>query len=239
MIFGKKTKIDEIANGEMLNDMPLKKDPAGDFLMFVWDLIKTGVIVFVIAFSIRYFLIQPFIVEGGSMLPNFIDKEYLLAEKLEYFIGEPKRGDVIIFKYPNNPTTNFIKRVIALPGESIEIQNNQVKIINSTHPDGVILDESAYLSGNVKTLTSTRDKFVKTLGEDEYFVMGDNREHSSDSREWGILPKTNIIGKAWLTLKPFDKFGLQKKITYKELSLISQKNLALCQNFVEIFSSNL
>ncbi|OQB06431.1 MAG: Signal peptidase I P [bacterium ADurb.Bin212] len=218
MIFGKKNKIEEVTNGEMLNNMPLKKDPSGDFLLFVWDLLKTGVIVFVIAFSIRYFLIQPFIVEGGSMLPNFIDKEYLLAEKLEYFVGEPKRGDVIIFKYPNNPTTNFIKRVIALPGESIEIQNSQIKIINKEHPQGVILNESAYIPSNVKTLTQTKDKYAKTLGEDEFFVMGDNREHSSDSREWGVLPKANIIGKAWLTLKPFDKFGIHKRVDFTNLS---------------------
>lgn len=224
MIFGNKKKIEDITNGEMLNDMPLKKDPSGDFLLFVWDLLKTGAIVFVIAFSIRYFLIQPFIVEGGSMLPNFIDKEYLLAEKLEYFVGEPKRGDVIIFKYPNNPTTNFIKRVIALPGESIEIQNSQIKIINKDHPEGVVLNESAYIPSNVKTLTQTKDKYVKTLGEDEFFVMGDNREHSSDSREWGVLPKANIIGKAWLTLKPFDKFGIHKRVIFSDLSAIELLN---------------
>lgn len=227
MFFKNNRKIEEISNGEMLNDIPLKKDPAGDFLMFIWDLVKTGVIVFIIAFSIRYFLIQPFIVEGGSMLPNFIDQEYLLAEKLHYFIGEPSRGDVVIFKYPNNPTTNFIKRVIALPGETIEIENSQIKIISQEHPTGVILNESAYLASNVKTLTQSRERFSKKLGQDEYFVMGDNREHSSDSREWGILPKANIIGRAWLTLKPLDKFGVQKRIVYHGLSwLKSDQTLA-------------
>ncbi len=217
-MFDKNKNINIVSNGETLNDMPAKKDPTGDFLYFLWDLVKTGVIVFIIAFSIRYFLIQPFIVEGGSMLPNYVDKEYLLAEKFNYFFSLPKRGDVIIFKYPKNPTTNFIKRVIALPGETVEIENSKIKIFNTEHPNGTYLDESAYLASNVKTLTQTKEKFTTTLGPDEFFVMGDNREHSSDSREWGILPKSNIIGRAWLTLKPFNKFGIQKRVIYLELS---------------------
>lgn len=221
-MFNRKNKtIEETPNSEILNSMPIEKDPTGDFLAFLWDLVKTGVIVFVIAFCIRYFLVQPFIVEGGSMMPNFVDKEYLLAEKLDYFIGAPKRGDVVIFRYPNNPSTNFIKRVIALPGETVEIENNTVTVINSSHQNGVLLNEGTYLSGEVKTLTNERGKFVKTLGPDEYFVMGDNREHSSDSREWGVLPRANIIGRAWLTIKPTDRLGVQKRITYDGLSLSS------------------
>lgn len=217
-MFGKK-EIKEINNGEMLNDMPVKKDPTGDFLFFLWDLIKTGVIVFLIAFSIRYFLIQPFIVEGSSMMPNYVDKEYLLAEKLNYFLSAPKRGDVVIFRYPNNPSTNFIKRIVGLPGETIEIEDSKIKVINQQHPAGVILNEEVYLSASVKTLTDSRGKYTKTLNADEYFVLGDNREHSSDSREWGVLPKTNIIGRAWLTLKPLDRFGVQKRVTYQGLAL--------------------
>lgn len=218
VMFGKK-EIKEINNGEMLNDMPMKKDPAGDFLYFLWDLLKTGVIVFLIAFSIRYFLIQPFIVEGSSMMPNYVDKEYLLAEKLNYFIGAPKRGDVVIFRYPNNPSTNFIKRIIGLPGETVEIQDSVIKIINQEHPTGVVLKEERYLSSGLKTLTESRGKYSKTLGPDEFFVLGDNREHSSDSREWGILPRANIIGRAWLTLKPLDRFGVQKRASYDNLSI--------------------
>lgn len=215
----RKKEIKEINNGEMLNDMPIKKDPAGDFLYFLWDLIKTGVIVFLIAFSIRYFLIQPFIVEGSSMMPNYIDKEYLLAEKLNYFIGQPKRGDVVIFRYPNNPSTNFIKRIIGLPGETVEIEDSTIKIINQSHPTGQVLEENTYLPSSVKTLTDSRGKYSKTLGPDEYFVLGDNREHSSDSREWGVLPRANIIGRAWLTLKPLDRFGAQKRVIYQGLSM--------------------
>lgn len=213
-------------NSEMLNDLPLRQDPVKDFFYFVWDLVKTGVVVFIIAFLIRYFLIQPFIVDGGSMMPNYIDQEYLLAEKLSYTISSPSRGDVIIFKYPNNPTVNYIKRVIGLPGETVEISDNQIKIINTSHPNGVVLDES-YISKGTKTLTGSDKKVVTIVPNDSYFVMGDNREHSSDSREWGNLPKANIIGRAWLTVKPLDRFGFQYHVSYPGFSLKYLINRAL------------
>lgn len=200
-------------NSETLNDMPVENQPTKDFLYFLWDLLKTGVVVFVIAFAIRYFLIQPFVVEGNSMLPNFIDTEYLLAEKLSYSLATPERGDVVIFKYPKNPSVNFIKRVIGLPGDTVTIENNTVKIINNANPSGFTLDESKYLASNEKTLTSEK-VFSATLRDNEYFVMGDNREHSSDSREWGVLPKANIIGRAWLVIKPLDRFGIEHRISY-------------------------
>lgn len=224
MIFG--SKREPKGSGEVLNDLPLENEPVKDFFYFVWDLLKTGIIVFIIAFLIRYFLIQPFIVEGSSMLPNYIDQEYLLAEKLSFSLSSPKRGDVIIFKYPNNPSVNYIKRVIGLPGETVEITNNQVRIINKDHPEGVILDES-YLPSNTKTLTSENKKFSATLAENSYFVMGDNREHSSDSREWGALPRANIIGHAWLTVKPLDRFGVQHRVSYPNVSMLLERYLAI------------
>lgn len=216
-------------NSEMLNDLPLQSDPVKEFFYFVWDLIITGIVVFVIAFLIRYYLIQPFIVDGGSMMPNYVNQEYLLAEKLSYAISSPSRGDVIIFKYPNNPTINYIKRVIGLPGETVEINNNQVKIINTNHPNGVILDES-YLPKDAKTLTGSDKKILTTVSDNSYFVMGDNREHSSDSREWGILPESNIIGRAWLTVKPLDRFGFQYHVSYPGLTLRYLINRTLATN---------
>jgi len=210
----------EPENSEMLNDLPLQHDPAKDFFYFIWDLVKTGVIVFIIAFLIRYFLIQPFIVDGGSMMPNYVNQEYLLAEKLSYALSTPKRGDVIVFKYPNNPTINYIKRVIGLPGETVEIADNQVKIVNNDHPGGIILDES-YIPKGAKTLTGNDKKFTTAIPSDGYFVMGDNREHSSDSREWGILPEANIVGRSWLTVKPLDRFGFQRHVSYPGLSFRS------------------
>lgn len=200
-------------NGEVLNDMPVENQPTKDFLYFLWDLLKTGIVVFVIAFSIRYFLIQPFVVEGSSMMPNFVDTEYLLAEKLTFSLEQPLRGDVAIFKYPKNPSVNFIKRIIGLPGETVTIENSTVKIINNDHPDGFVLNEKSYLPAGAQTLTGEK-VFSATLQDNEYFVMGDNREHSSDSREWGILPKGNIIGRAWLIVKPLERFGIEHRITY-------------------------
>lgn len=216
-------------NSEMLNDLPLQHDPTREFFYFIWDLIKTGVIVFIVAFLIRYFLIQPFIVDGGSMLPNYINGEYLLAEKLSYFLSAPKRGDVVIFKYPKNPTVNYIKRVIGLPGETVEIGNNQVKIINKDHLQGVVLTES-YLPKDIKTLAGSDKIAATTVPDDGYFVMGDNREHSSDSREWGVMPEANIVGRSWLTIKPLDRFGFQRHIYYPGISLNNFISQTLAKN---------
>ena len=221
-----RSKKEPTGSGEVLNDLPLENDPTKDVFYFIWDLLKTGVIVFVIAFLIRYLLIQPFIVEGSSMLPNYVDQEYLLAEKLSFSLGQPKRGDVVIFKYPNNPSINYIKRVIGMPGETVEIANNKVTIIGKGKSSGTVLNED-YLPKNTQTLTSSNSKYSFTVPENSYFVMGDNREHSSDSREWGALPRTNILGRAWLTVKPLDRFGIQHRVVYPDLSLSIQNYLAI------------
>jgi signal peptidase I len=207
------------SNSEELNNLEVENNPAKDFLYFIFDLLKTGIIVFVIALSLRYFVIQPFIVDGESMMPNFVNNEYILAEKISFLTGEPKRGDVIVFRYPGNPNVSYIKRIIGLPGETVKIENNSVKIYNAQYKDGVALEET-YLGDGTLTLASGSSLgiFTKTLGLNEYFVMGDNRQHSSDSREWGVLPKTNIIGRAWLTVLPTDKFGLQHRIKYQNIT---------------------
>lgn len=186
-------------NSEQLNNLTVINNPARDFFDFVWDLAKTGVVVFILAFLIRYFFIQPYVVDGESMMPNYENNEYLLAEKVSYYIHPPQRGDVVIFKYPRNPSVNYIKRVIGLPGETVKIANNQIVIINKDHPNGMALDES-YIPKSFQTLTYNNEVIDKTLNNDEFFVLGDNREHSSDSREWGILPKSNISGRSWLTV---------------------------------------
>jgi len=210
--------------GEDLNQMTIENDPVKDFFYFLWDLLKTGVIVFLIAFSIRYFLVQPFIVEGNSMLPNFVDQEYLLAEKISYIISQPKRGDVVIFKPPANPSQNYIKRIIGLPGETVEVSAEGVKIINTEHPNGISLGEEYIPEGTITRPLNNDDKTSTVLGDGQYFVLGDNREHSSDSREWGTLPRTNMIGRAWLTIKPLDRFGIQRRVDY---SINNLKDLAL------------
>lgn len=203
-----------ISNSEQLNSLTAELNPARDFWNFLIDLLKTGAIVFVLAFLLRYFAIQPYIVEGISMMPNYENREYLLAEKLSYLFGQPNRGDVVIFRYPKNPSVNYIKRIIGLPGEKIKIADNQVTIYNTGHPNGFVLSEE-YIPADFLTNTSYENGILEqTLKDSEYFVLGDNRENSSDSREWGTLPKINIIGRAWLTLVPLRLAGFHSHHTY-------------------------
>lgn len=161
-----------------------------------------AIISLVIILPIRYFIIQPFFVLGASMEPNFKNGDYLIINEISYRLNKPARGDVIVFKYPNNPSQYYIKRVIGLPGEIITISDEKIVIKNKENPDGFTLKES-YLpnigtNGNVST----------TLGFDEYFVLGDNRGASSDSRIWGPLKEKFIVGKALLRAFPFDKAGI-------------------------------
>lgn len=163
------------------------------FLMFFWETIQTVLLALVIVLPVRYFIFQPFLVQGSSMEPNFYRGDYLIVDELSYRIREPKRGEVIVFKYPGNPRLRFIKRIIGLPGEDIKIENGQILI------NGKILDESNYLSKE----TITDGFFRIKLKENEYFVLGDNRMASSDSRRWGPLPKNNIVGRALFRAWPF------------------------------------
>ena len=168
--------------------------------VFVWEITKIVVISLAIIIPIRYYLIQPFFVRGASMEPNFDNGQYLVIDEISYRFNEPERGDVIVFKYPLDPSQYYIKRVIGLPGEKIEIKDNSVFIYNSKFPQGEILEESYYLpEGRV-----TRGSINIKLSNDEYFVLGDNRSASSDSRQWGALSKDNIIGRVWLRAWPFD-----------------------------------
>lgn len=166
------------------------------FFAFLWEIIKIVIIALVIVIPIRYFIFQPFFVKGQSMDPNFEDGDYLIIDEISYRFREPQRGEVIVFKYPLNPSQKFIKRIIGLPGETVEIKNNQVII------SGKPLDESAYLPED--TLTPDMGFERITLAENEYFVLGDNRLHSSDSRVWGPLPKENIIGLAFFRAWPIE-----------------------------------
>lgn len=143
------------------------------------------------------------------MHPNFPDGEYLLTDKVTYRFGEPKRGDVIVFKAPTNDGDEFIKRIIGLPGEKISIKNNKV-LINDTP-----LEES-YLAGNAITSGGSflADEAAVTTEEGKYFVLGDNRPHSSDSRAWGFVEKKEITGRAWLIYWPPNSAGVISKVKY-------------------------
>lgn len=143
------------------------------------------------------------------MYPNFHDNEYLLTDKLSYRLGEPGRGDVIVFKAPKNQEYDYIKRIIGLPGEEIEIRNGKL-YINDKLLDESYLPEEYITSGG----SFWREGLEAPVPQEQYFVLGDNRSHSSDSREWGTVPLENIIGKAWLRYWPFNKLGLVKEEKY-------------------------
>jgi signal peptidase I len=177
----------------------------------VLEFLKTVAIIIIIAFFVRFYLVQPFVVEGSSMEPNFHNAEYLLVNKLSYRMAKPQRGDVIVFHPPNFPSSNYIKRVIAIPGDKIEITNGEIKV------NGSKLDEPYIPSEKTLVRNSEAANLSDTMGDDEYFVLGDNREHSSDSREWGHVPMANIIGRAWLVVFPPKNFGFVAHQAYLNL----------------------
>ncbi|MBI4225014.1 MAG: signal peptidase I [Candidatus Sungbacteria bacterium] len=173
----------------------------------LWDIIKVLFISLAIVLPIRYFLVQPFIVRGASMEPTFEDSEYLIIDELSYAIRQPARGEVVVFRYPRDPKQFFIKRIIGLPGEEIDIRGGRVTIMNAEHPSGFAVDEQYLDPPNRPTYPEVHRK----LGIDEYFVLGDNRDFSSDSRIWGILPKKLITGRTLLRVWPIDRFGVVAK----------------------------
>lgn len=170
--------------------------------LFLIEFVKLAAIALVIIVPVRYFLIQPFYVKGASMEPNFHNFEYLIIDELSYRFNEPKRGEVVVFRYPRDPQEHFIKRIIGLPGESIQIKNNHVYIYNKENPDGLVLNET-YLDPEEITAANNDNKF--DIKENEYFVLGDNRDASQDSRFFGALNKSFITGKVWLRGFPISK----------------------------------
>lgn len=186
---------------------------AGSFFL---ELIKIVFWAFLIIAPIRIFLFQPFFVQGASMEPAFENNQYLIINEFGYkkteigvpgkkfFSVEPfkelKREDVVVFRYPKNHSQFFIKRIVGLPGEKIEIKDNSVTVYNSENPQGLVLDEKNYLSESMRT----SGELVVKLNENEYFVLGDNRMFSSDSRYWGPVLSSDIIGKVLLRAWPLD-----------------------------------
>lgn len=151
-----------------------------------------------IVVPVRFFIAQPFIVSGHSMSPTLEKGEYLVIDKLSYHLDTPKRGDVVVFEYPLDPAIFFVKRVIGLPGEGVEVKDGNVLI--STQGTTTTLQEP-YL---VRDERGKDMKYIQ-LGADEYFVMGDNRDESADSRTWGPLQDRYIVGRALALLFPVAK----------------------------------
>lgn len=160
-----------------------------------WEIFKFALLALVIVIPIRTFVAQPFIVSGSSMVPTFENNEYLIVDEISYRLHQPERGDVIVFRYPNDPSKFFIKRIIGLPRETLTITGQKITIKNSAHPEGLTLEEP-YVKNE-----STDERTVQ-IPDGQYFVMGDNRSASSDSRAWGTLPRKNIIGRAFLRILP-------------------------------------
>lgn len=169
--------------------------PASRASSVLRELVETIVLTLVIFFLVRT-VIQNYRIDGISMEPNFHNGQFLIINKLAYRLGEPARGDVIVFHYPRDPSRDFIKRVIGLPGDTVEVRSGQV-IVN-----GEIIDEPYEPS------PGTYDSEPVTLPEDQLFVMGDNRNNSSDSHIWGALPMENVIGKAVVSYWPPSDWGL-------------------------------
>jgi signal peptidase I len=162
------------------------------------EIIRFSLIAILIVVPIRLFVAQPFIVSGASMEDTFYTGEYLIVDQLTYHFDAPARGDVIIFKYPKDPSKYFIKRIIGLPGETVTIENSVVTITEKNATSSFELVEPY-----AKDIPPA-PKLKEILGDREYFVMGDNRPESSDSRAWGVLQKERIIGRAWVRLFPPD-----------------------------------
>lgn len=189
----------------MENKNTLIKTKLEKILKDFWDLIKFAIIALLIVIPIRMFIAQPFVVSGESMFPTFHDGEYLIVDELSYLLGEPHRGDVIIFRYPGDTKRFFIKRIIGMPNEEVRINNGEVTIVNKENPEGFTLTEP-YIDEKFNTTDTYK------TSEGEYFVMGDNRNRSSDSRIWGEsapikLTDKLIIGRAYLRLLPLKEIS--------------------------------
>lgn len=166
------------------------------------EIVRFALIALIIVIPIRWFVAQPFIVSGASMENTFHNGEYLIVDQISYYFEEPKRGDVIIFRYPHDPSKFFIKRIIGIPGDTVKIDGNVVTIANEEFSAGQVLEEPY-----IKSMAPNTHK-TERLSEYEYFVMGDNRDASSDSRSWGILSRDKIIGRAFLRLFPVSEASI-------------------------------
>lgn len=168
-----------------------------------WEVVKTIAIAAIVVFAIRALLFQPFLVSGASMDPNISQSNYLIIDELTYRFRAPMRGEVVVFRYPGDPSVFYIKRIMGLPEEQVDIENGSLSI------NGKKVDESEYLKG-----VGTSGTVHTALDADHYFVMGDNRNNSYDSRAWGPLDKKYIVGRALLRLFPFNRITIFEEKNY-------------------------
>ncbi len=178
----------------------------GSFFLDVLEVVVFAVAIFLFVYLL---VLRPHKIKGASMQPNYPDSEYLLTEKVSYYFGEPKRGDVVVFKPPVSDEDEFIKRIIGLPGEKVYVSRGKVFINGKELKESYIASDVATLSGNFLP-----ENTEVTVPAGEYFVVGDNRPHSSDSRSWGYVDKNKISGRAWLVYWPPDLAGFVKNVIY-------------------------
>lgn len=198
---GYSTDLKKMAQGEKKSDfLPSFGNSVGSF---VSELLKIVIVALIIIIPVRYFILQPFYVKGASMEPNFHDNEYLIIDELSYRFHTPRRGDVTVLRNPQLLSEFFIKRIIGLPNEQLEVSDGRVIITNASHPGGAVLDESAYLPAGRETSGSVE----VTIGPKEYFVMGDNRPASLDSRSFGPIEESGIVGRTAVRAWPLHRLA--------------------------------
>ena len=181
------------------------------------EIIKLVVLAVIIVIPFRLYIAKPFLVEGASMDPTFDTGDYLIVDELSYQFKAPERGSILVFKYPLDPRKHFIKRVIGLPGETIEVREGVITILNDEHPEGFVLDEP-YVE------IKKAEDFDFILEDGQYFVLGDNRMWSADSRVWGPLPEENIIGRPILRAWPAGIFPGQVRFPESEIEEVNNNN---------------
>ena len=183
----------------------------GAATLFAIEVLQILVIAAAIMLPIRFFIVKPFIVQGASMEPNYFHNEYLIIDQIPYQFRAIERGEVVVFIPPNDQDEFYIKRVVGLPGETVQIEDGIITICNSDHERGEILDEDyieSYTYGDVEV----------ELGEEEYYLLGDNRLHSYDSRHIGSIEESAIIGRAWFRGLPVDRISTFELPDYQDLN---------------------
>lgn len=208
---------EELHLPETSEEVPKRREQSQDVWRFAAELVRTALIVALLAYGLRLFVLQPFVVEGSSMFPRFQTNDFLIVDKVSYHIKTPARGDIIVFKFPYDLNTNYVKRIIGLPGDTVTIENGNVKVANETHPEGSVLAEPYLSAGSTTQLTSSSSKNQFVVPDGQFFVLGDNRKASSDSREWGFLPASNIIGRAVVQVFPVKRASFVAHARYDSL----------------------
>jgi len=189
---------DPVMQNNSSPDASIQK-PSSARALVVYTLVALGLALF-----IRFFIAAPYVVSGASMEPTFDDWHYLIIDRVSYRLGAPQRGDVVVFDLPQDAGRSLIKRVIGLPGETVTLKGQSVTIVNAEHPQGFTLEEPYLDPANL----GGSNNMTATLEKDQYFVLGDNRRVSADSRIWGTLPREDIVGRVFLRLFPLSGISI-------------------------------